>query len=112
MYRAASRSASISMAHRFGWRARASVPIGRFHEAKQEEQIVQFRRLLTNITFVAAVERAVQDLRGGVAECPEADQQGGHARLLVFQAHRPTMTRNRAAAPPRFDSPRSLEIPA
>src|SRR4029079_1034600 len=70
----------------------------RFHEAEEQEEIVQLGRLLAKVPLVA-------DQRGATEDFREARSQQG-------QAQRPTSTFTRTAVPPRLSSPKSLEMPA
>jgi hypothetical protein len=63
---------------------------GRLHETQEQEEIVQFRRLLSKIAFVAAQRGAAQDLR--------------NTRPQKRQRQRATMTFRRSAVPPRLFS--------
>src|SRR5438105_4342212 len=68
-----------------------------FHEAEEQEEIVQLRGLLPQVALVAREHGAAQDVAQAVP-----DQR---------EAHRPTRILSRIALPPRLSSPKSFETP-
>src|SRR4029077_8954763 len=72
----------------------------RFHEAEQQEQVVQFGGLLAEIALVAAECGTLEDL------CEPLPQN------RKVQRPTPTITLARTEVPPRSSSPASLERPA
>src|SRR5262245_26310908 len=73
----------------------------RLHEAEQQKQIVQLRRLLAHLQLVAAERGALQDIGEALPILRE----------LFVPVHRPTMILMRNAVPPRSFSSNSREMP-